>query len=33
MSYKEKIMELLPRLENEKYLSYIYALLKTFLDI
>lgn len=33
MNYKEKIIELVHRIENEKYLKYTYVLLKTFLEI
>ncbi len=30
---KEEIIKLIHRIENEKYLKYIYILLKTFLEI
>lgn len=32
MDYKGKIIELLSRIENQKYLEYIYILLKSFLE-
>lgn len=33
MNYKKEIMTLVYKVENEKYLKYIYVLLKTFLEI
>lgn len=33
MNYKKEIMILVYKVENEKYLKYIYVLLKTFLEI
>lgn len=32
MNYKRRIIKLVRRIENEKYLEYIYTLLKTFLE-
>lgn len=32
MDYKGKIIEILSRIENQKYLEYIYTLLKSFLE-
>lgn len=32
MDYKGKIIELLSKVENQKYLEYVYTLLKTFLE-
>lgn len=31
MNYKKLIMELLDKLDNEKYLKYLYQLIKTFM--
>lgn len=32
MDYKKLILELLDKLDNEKYLAYLYHLILTFLD-
>lgn len=32
MDYKGKIIEILSGIENQKYLEYIYILLKSFLE-
>lgn len=32
MDYKKLIIEMLDKLHDEKYLEYIYQLIKTFLD-
>ena len=32
MNYKRQIIKLIHKIKNEKYLEYIYTLLKTFLE-
>lgn len=32
MNYKDETIKLIHRIENEKYLKYIYILLKAFLE-
>lgn len=33
MEYKSNIINLLEKLDDEKYLKYIYILIKTFLEV